>query len=310
MGQRVNLITLRSNNYNIFSSNSETFLFLYSFINIIKYFFWKKKIFLTNILFFLNNNKIYLTFFVFFRDQAFVKLLKRKLKKNLTDNKQKNQLSNKNASLILNKNQIWYNKNKNFIKNKINNKNQNFATNQNQTAQIADKNKKFIKNKIASKNQTNYKNKISFSQIFKRRNNNSIAFLFKSLKPQKKNLIIYKFIFLNFFIKKNIKHIKKFYSRLKKIALNIFPRRFSFFLDFFTIYINLLLNNVNYSFISGIKITISGKLKGKLRSSIFNQNFGSVPIQTLKSDIDYAKAHVFTVYGVFGIKLWVSYYNN
>lgn len=52
-------------------------------------------------------------------------------------------------------------------------------------------------------------------------------------------------------------------------------------------------------------MVINGKLKGKPRSSTFNKVFGSVPIQSLSLDIEYAQAHAFTLYGVFGIKLWV-----
>lgn len=68
-------------------------------------------------------------------------------------------------------------------------------------------------------------------------------------------------------------------------------------------------NNLYYTnkqTISGIKFIINGKLKGKTRSKSFNQVFGAVPIQTLKCNIEYAKSHAFTIYGVFGIKIWVS----
>lgn len=55
----------------------------------------------------------------------------------------------------------------------------------------------------------------------------------------------------------------------------------------------------------GVKFCINGKLKGKTRGSSQTFTSGTVPVQSLKARIDYAKSHAFTIYGVFGIKLWV-----
>jgi len=61
----------------------------------------------------------------------------------------------------------------------------------------------------------------------------------------------------------------------------------------------------NHNPIKGIKFLINGKIKGKARSSTTCVTLGQVPIQTLDSNIDFSKVHVFTIYGVFGLKLWV-----
>jgi len=58
--------------------------------------------------------------------------------------------------------------------------------------------------------------------------------------------------------------------------------------------------------LAGLRLRINGKLRGKARSSTCCICSGQVPAQTLGKAIDYAKLHVFTVYGVFGIRLWVN----
>jgi len=57
--------------------------------------------------------------------------------------------------------------------------------------------------------------------------------------------------------------------------------------------------------IKGLKFLIQGKLKGKPRSKSFLYTVGRIPVQTVTANIDFAKSHVFTIYGVFGMKLWI-----
>ena len=85
------------------------------------------------------------------------------------------------------------------------------------------------------------------------------------------------------------------------------------FFNFLSLYFKLLLLESGYSLnkrkknfnLKGIKIIITGKLKGKPRSHKYINTFGSVPIQSINCNIDFAKQHAFTIYGVFGIKLWL-----
>lgn len=55
----------------------------------------------------------------------------------------------------------------------------------------------------------------------------------------------------------------------------------------------------------GIKIMVSGRLSGAeiARTEWYVQ--GSVPLQTLRADIDYGFSEAFTTYGVIGVKVWV-----
>jgi len=57
--------------------------------------------------------------------------------------------------------------------------------------------------------------------------------------------------------------------------------------------------------VKGIKVQCSGRLNGAeiARSEIYRD--GSVPLHTLKADIDYATAEADTVYGKVGIKVWI-----
>ena len=55
----------------------------------------------------------------------------------------------------------------------------------------------------------------------------------------------------------------------------------------------------------GVKIVCGGRLGGTeiARSEKFSE--GSVPLHTLRADIDYATARALTTYGIIGIKVWI-----
>ncbi|BCX16138.1 MAG: 30S ribosomal protein S3 [Candidatus Parcubacteria bacterium] len=57
--------------------------------------------------------------------------------------------------------------------------------------------------------------------------------------------------------------------------------------------------------VKGAKIKVSGRLDGAeiSRSEWFAA--GSLPLQTLRADIDYGEATAFTTYGTVGIKVWI-----
>jgi len=60
-----------------------------------------------------------------------------------------------------------------------------------------------------------------------------------------------------------------------------------------------------YDQILGIKFIISGKIKGKLRARNTSIQIGLIPISTQNKNIEFSKSHVFTIYGTYGIKVWV-----
>jgi len=73
----------------------------------------------------------------------------------------------------------------------------------------------------------------------------------------------------------------------------------------FTIMINDKKLNSNALKIQGIKLKISGRLRGKPRSDIKTITVGTVPLQSKSKHIEYFKQHVFTIYGTFGLKIWI-----
>lgn len=55
----------------------------------------------------------------------------------------------------------------------------------------------------------------------------------------------------------------------------------------------------------GVKVSCSGRLGGAEIARTEWYKEGSVPLHTLRCDIDYATANAYTTYGVIGIKVWV-----
>tara|TARA_B100000315_G_C14595059_1_gene598406 strand:- start:9591 stop:10118 length:528 start_codon:yes stop_codon:yes gene_type:complete len=55
----------------------------------------------------------------------------------------------------------------------------------------------------------------------------------------------------------------------------------------------------------GIRIRVAGRLGGAEIARNENFHEGKVPLQTLRSDIDFAITEAFTTYGVIGIKVWI-----
>ena len=55
----------------------------------------------------------------------------------------------------------------------------------------------------------------------------------------------------------------------------------------------------------GIKICVSGRLGGNeiARSEWIRE--GSVPLHTLRADVDYAESEALTTYGIIGVKVWI-----
>ena len=56
----------------------------------------------------------------------------------------------------------------------------------------------------------------------------------------------------------------------------------------------------------GVKVVCSGRLGGSEIARTEKYHEGSVPLHTLRSDIDYATAKAETTYGICGIKVWIN----
>ncbi|MDU1772755.1 MAG: 30S ribosomal protein S3 [Dialister micraerophilus] len=55
----------------------------------------------------------------------------------------------------------------------------------------------------------------------------------------------------------------------------------------------------------GVKVTVSGRLGGAEIAHSESYREGSIPLQTLRANIDYAVATAHTTYGAIGIKVWI-----
>ncbi|WP_330925176.1 30S ribosomal protein S3 [Candidatus Sororendozoicomonas aggregata] len=55
----------------------------------------------------------------------------------------------------------------------------------------------------------------------------------------------------------------------------------------------------------GIKVQISGRLGGAEIARTERYHEGSVPLHTLRADIDYASYQGLTTYGILGVKVWI-----
>ena len=55
----------------------------------------------------------------------------------------------------------------------------------------------------------------------------------------------------------------------------------------------------------GIKTSVSGRLAGAEMARTEGYTEGTVPLHTLRADIDYAHSEADTTYGKIGVKVWI-----
>jgi len=55
----------------------------------------------------------------------------------------------------------------------------------------------------------------------------------------------------------------------------------------------------------GIKTMVAGRLGGAEIARTESYHEGTIPLQTLRADIDYGVARANTTYGVIGVKVWI-----
>lgn len=55
----------------------------------------------------------------------------------------------------------------------------------------------------------------------------------------------------------------------------------------------------------GIKVTVGGRLGGAEIARTESTRDGSIPLHTLRADIDYGTAEAHTTYGIIGVKVWI-----
>jgi hypothetical protein len=164
----------------------------------------------------------------------------------------------------------------------------------------------------------------------------------KYLKKFSCNSYILKIKVLNNFIEKN--YLKLLYKKLKIFVSSMFNRRFNFFIDFLKMtvlflknsYVDLnnfifilgkvfkslskrlhtkflsfikilftLLISFKKSSIKGVKFILNGRFRAKERASSKIIQIGNISIQSFNKLIQFSSLHVYTLYGVFGLKIWI-----
>lgn len=80
----------------------------------------------------------------------------------------------------------------------------------------------------------------------------------------------------------------------------------------FLLFVKLLLLHIlkfNVVKIKGLRISVKGRINGIPRSKLWCISKGTISLQKISSKIDYFYVPSYTVYGTFGIKVWINYVN-
>jgi hypothetical protein len=283
MGQKSNVLTIRKVglNFNSNEKSNKQFILLYLTLQHLQKLFFKVDVCMLNWTLQKSSNKIYLNFDLFFRTRKLIKY--KKFYKKL-QHKNKNIFRSYYILSIIK-----------FLKSKFS---------------IFLINFKFcvFNNLLLKKNKLRTKLLFEFYDLFRRYS--------KFLFPRRVNFFL-DFIKLSVLFFFGFLKISFFIKLFSEIFTILQKKRHSFFFQFIKFFFITLLNyNVTQSFliseervlskILGVKFLAAGKLKGKPRASTLNMCLGNIPVQSLNMNIEYAKQHIYTRYGVFGFKIWLN----
>ncbi|MFC1662777.1 30S ribosomal protein S3 [Patescibacteria group bacterium] len=65
------------------------------------------------------------------------------------------------------------------------------------------------------------------------------------------------------------------------------------------------INQVRRAGAKGVRVQVAGRLNGAEIARTEHLAEGSIPLQTLRADIDYARGQANTTYGTIGVKIWI-----
>jgi hypothetical protein len=256
------------NNSNILSNlNTKVFLLGLQFSVILKDLFYRKNILATEIITNVNCNMLNLSIHLFFRKRKLIKFRVFSLKK-----KSENPLDTRTFLLL-----------SNHLRKKFN------------TTLIN------LKLKILNK-------LIIFPSFF-----NTLK---KKLNIYKRNLFDRRFSLYIDFLKLNGLYqisqinLNTYVFILGEIFQRLTKKKHGKFLNFIKTLFNFIIYNYKFNHffnkILGIKFLISGKIKGKLRARATLIQIGAIPLNSQNKSIEFSQSHVYTTYGVYGMKLWIN----
>jgi small subunit ribosomal protein S3 len=67
----------------------------------------------------------------------------------------------------------------------------------------------------------------------------------------------------------------------------------------------LHLDRVQKAGAKGVKLQVKGRLNGAEIAREEKVSWGSIPLQNLRADVDYAQGYARTIYGAIGVKVWI-----
>lgn len=136
--------------------------------------------------------------------------------------------------------------------------------------------------------------------------------ILSKMSPFKKSLFSRRYTMFIDFVKilsliclKRIK-IKTLSLLLAQVFKNLQKKNHNKFLSFIKKMFIFLINQ-NFSEIAGIKLILKGKISGKPRASTRKILVGSVKSKSINSEIYNDYIHVYTIYGTFGLKIWLCF---
>ena len=276
MGQKSNLLTVRNgkSNLNLKKNNSKLFLYGFKFLELLNTLFLSKDILLTEKTFNITNNQCFYNLELFYRTKKVV-TYKNKKKTYLKNTDSPKTIFSKQKSVL----NLFLNEFKALHSNL-------FVFNFKVLNNFIDKNIVLQSFRVF---------RSFFSVLFNRRFNLFVDFL--------------KMTFLLYIAKIPVSAYLFLLGQIFKVLPKKSHNRFLVFLEL--IFKFLLVKklsskrNIFFSTIKGIKFIVNGKLRGKMRSSSKCISVGTIPIQSLKKNIEFSKTHVYTLYGAFGFQIWL-----
>lgn len=120
------------------------------------------------------------------------------------------------------------------------------------------------------------------------------------------NTLLNDFIAISSLLNRKQITLDSFTNVLGLIFKTLHKRRHSIFFGFIRKIIQLF-TKTRTSCIQGMKIEISGRLRGNNRARTQRAIAGFLGITTISSETKFSKCDVHTIYGVYGLKVWVTY---
>lgn len=158
---------------------------------------------------------------------------------------------------------------------------------------------------------------LKFRVLNKILNKNLVRFLYTKLRRfqgllfSRRSNFFFDFIKATSLFSENFLPVKSYLYFIGQIFQMIRKKTHGKFLLFLNVVLELLVLDLKIKTVSkkscirGIKFVLNGKIKGKARASSSCTQLGCVPISTISCNISFARLHVYTLYGVFGLRAWV-----